>query len=122
MTRDQRKPKTMKGHDRKINELLLYTDDVTRFCARQYAGCFSVEQVRRHLHQPLPLSQPLGQVGNIPSARNHYLSTCHCAPLHDRCHILNLLRTISRDFDVTIDVTFDQLRMSSESTNVIREE
>lgn len=98
----------------------LYTDDAPWFSARQYAGCFSVDQVRRLLHQPLPPRPPcqklLEQVGNAATNENHFLSTCHCAPLHDRCRELDSSRTTSRDWDTTIDVTLDQLRKSSEQT------
>ena len=100
----------------------VYTDDAPYFAARKYPGCFTVEEVRRHLGHGAEAVAPAEEVTVLPEAAhelgqwresampgNHFLLDCVCAPLHAACTGLD--RPCS-DPD-GVDITIERLRHSA---------
>ncbi|KAL6810693.1 heterokaryon incompatibility domain-containing protein [Trichoderma sp. SZMC 28013] len=74
------------------NASVLYTDDGARFGGREYPGCFSINEVRQRLGQPLldPVDASAQHVwldvqGEMVAAENHFLPNCACAAVHAAC-------------------------------------
>ncbi|KAK1246348.1 hypothetical protein MKX08_000150 [Trichoderma sp. CBMAI-0020] len=70
----------------------LYTDNANPVAAREYAGCFTVNQVRQLLGQACETEAPnsinlAGDGGKKVTRENHYLPDCICAKIHVQCRL-----------------------------------
>lgn len=102
------------------NAPVLYTDDGARFGGREYPGCFSINEVRQRLGQPLlePVDASTLEVcpdaqGEMVTAESHFLPNCACAALHAACGS-SYDENDETIESKTIGLSLKQLRESSE--------
>ncbi|KAL6689629.1 hypothetical protein J3F84DRAFT_406747 [Trichoderma pleuroticola] len=100
------------------NAPVLYTDDGARFGGREYPGCFSINEVRQRLGQPLlePVDASAQQAcpdvqGEMVTAESHFLPNCACAALHATCGPSHDEAIELED----VEISLKQLRESSEA-------
>lgn len=97
---------------------VLYTDDGAHFGGREYQGCFSINEVRQRLDQPLLEPHDArkqedcpGIEGETVTVGNHFLPSCPCAALHATCGASHDESIALED----VELSLEQLRESFEA-------
>lgn len=104
----------------------LYADNANPVAAREYAGCFTVNQVRQLLGQDCGTGTPkrinlAGSEGRKVTQKNHYLPDCICAKIHVQCRLRGIESSdeekemATLQYKENVHITLDQLREAGHS-------